>query len=35
MAQVLEKHQKLTVQVVTEVTGSFIIQKWKHQGICL
>jgi len=31
MAQVLEKHQKLTVQVVTEV----IIKKWKRQGICL
>jgi len=35
MAQVLKKHQKLTVQVVTEVVGDFIINKWKRQGICL
>jgi len=35
LAQVLKKHQKLIVQVVTEVVGDFIIKKWKHQGICL
>jgi len=35
MAQVLQIHQKLTVQVVTEVVGDFIIKKWKRQGICL
>jgi len=33
MAQVLKKYQKLTVQVVTEVVGDFIITKWKRQGI--
>jgi len=31
MAQVLKKYQKLTVQIVTEVEGDFIIR----QGICL
>jgi len=35
MAQVLKKYQKLTVQVVTEVVGDFIIKKWKRPGICL
>ena len=35
MEQVLKKHHKLTVQVVTEVVGDFIIEKWKRQGICL
>jgi len=35
LAQVFKKHQKLTVQVVTEVVGDFIIKKWKRQGICL
>jgi len=35
MAQVLKKHQKLTVQVVTEVVGDFIIKKWKRQVNCL
>jgi len=35
MAQVLKIHQKLTVQVVTEVVGDFIIEKRKRQGICL
>jgi len=32
MAQVLGKHQKLTVQVITEVVGDFVIKKWKRQG---
>jgi len=35
MAQVLEKYQKLTVQVFTEVVGDFINKNWKRQGICL
>jgi len=35
MEQVLKKHHKLTVQVVTEVVGDFIVKKWKHQDICL
>jgi len=35
MVQVLEKYQKLTVQVVTEVEGDFIIKKWKRQEMCL
>jgi len=26
------KRQKLSVQVVTEVVGDFIIKKWKRQG---
>jgi len=30
-----EKYQKLTVQVVIEVVGNFIIKKWRGQGICL
>ena len=32
---VLWKHQNLTVQVVAEVVGNFIIKKLKRQGICL
>ena len=35
MAQVIKKYQKLTVKVVTEVVGDFIVKKWKRQGICL
>ena len=35
MVQVLEKCQRLTVQVVTEVVGDCIIKEWKRQGICL
>jgi len=35
MVQVLKQHPKLTLQVITEVVGDFIIKKWKRQGICL